>query len=131
MTASFHNATRYLVDTDIAVDFLRGNKEATKFIKENAQELVFSVITHAELFCGVRSKAEKSELKEFLLMFPVIEINSKIAESAGEYKRENGSRNGMGLADAFIAASAVSTKLTLVTKNKKHFDFLENQITPY
>ena len=99
-----------LVDTDIFVDHLRG---AVK-LEPGRHRLHYSVITRAELFAG----SDGTDLATRLLApFREIAVDRAIAERAGRIKRELGLR----MPDALIAATAVERRLSLATRNIKHF----------
>ncbi len=99
-----------LVDTDIFIDHLRGAKELTP----GRHRLHYSVITRAELFAG---SAGTDLAARVLAPFREIAVDREIAERAGRIRRELGLR----LPDSLIAATAVEHRLSLATRNDKHF----------
>ena len=100
-----------LVDTDIFIDHLRGAAE----IKPRRNRLHYSVITRAELFAGATGTDLASRV---LGPFREIPIDRAIAERAGRIRRESALR----MPDALIAATALERKLSLATRNRKHFE---------
>lgn len=100
-----------LVDTDIFIDHLRGAVQ----MKAGRHRLSYSVITRAELFAGATGTDLAARV---LAPFREISVDRAIAERAGRIRRESGLR----MPDALIAATALERKLSLVTRNKKHFD---------
>ncbi len=103
--------TDVLVDTDIFIDHLRGALP----LKPGRHRLSYSVITRAELFAG----ATGTDLAARVLSpFREIRVDRPIAERAGRIRRESGLR----MPDALIAATALERKLSLATRNKKHFE---------
>jgi hypothetical protein len=58
-----------LVDTDVAVDFLRGYGKAVVYLKSHSHEIVLSSIVVAELFAGIRDN-EKERLDDMYLTIP-------------------------------------------------------------
>lgn len=100
-----------LVDTDIFIDHLRGATE----IKAGRHRLHYSVITRAELFAGTTGTDLAARVLAPLREIPV---DRAIAERAGRIRRENGLR----MADALIAATALERHLGLATRNKKDFE---------
>jgi predicted nucleic acid-binding protein len=53
---------RYLIDTDVIIDHLRGEEKARdllKGIKVKDADILYSVITKAELYAGVRPREEE------------------------------------------------------------------------
>lgn len=114
---------RILIDTDVLIDHLKGLTQAQRFLDERAQggdDLLYSVITRAELFAGMRSDEEPA-LRALLGAMDEIDIDASIAELAGDYCRRYGPSHNVLLPDALIAASAVSQAASLITLNAKHF----------
>lgn len=114
--------TSVLVDTDIIVDHLRGVEGAHRFLKKiEKKELegYFSTITEAELFAGkcMVSREARGKVTALLGTMKRVPVNSLIARRAGEIKREH----HILIPDAIIAASALSVKASLATRNIKHF----------
>lgn len=126
-------SARWLLDTDILVDYLRGYTHAIKFIEKTIDnsECYISTITVAELYVGVREGKERPILDQFIRQFQIAEMNEKIARLGGLYRRDYGKSHGVGLADAIIAATAEDLDLKLVTLNKKHFPMLAKVHVPY
>lgn len=100
-----------LIDTDAFVDHLRGAAE----LRVGQHRAHYSVITRAELFAGNSATDLVSQL---LAPFKELAVDRAVAELAGRIARESGVR----LPDALIAATALEHKLSIVTRNRKHFD---------
>lgn len=99
-----------LVDTDVFVDHLRG---AAALVPAR-HRLHYSVITRAELLAG----STASDLVTRLLSpFREIAVDRSVAERAGRIKREA----GIPMADALIAATALEHRLSLASRNLRHF----------
>lgn len=124
---------KWLIDTDILIDFLRGSDQAEKYLKHISSDPLasISVITVAELYVGVREGKERIILDHFIQEFKILEINERIAQQGGIYLRDFGKTHGIGLADALIAATAFDYDLKLVTLNKKHYPMLKSIHIPY
>lgn len=114
-----------LVDTDVLIDFLRGNDKAIAFIDEFSPHIVLSPIVVAELYAGVKGADELSALDDFVSLFRVVPINSEIAKAGGLYKRDFGKSHGVGLADAILAATADQENAALKTLNVKHYPMIK------
>jgi predicted nucleic acid-binding protein len=123
--------SQLLVDTDVFIDFLRGYHEAVKYVSNNAEDIVISVISTAELYARVKGDKEKQELRMFLNLFPVLEVTEEIAQIAGLYKKEFFKSHNLGLADALIAATAFIHGLNLITLNCKDFPMFKDLEPPY
>ena len=94
-----------LVDTDVFVDFLRGNENAISFIDEFSPHIILSPIVIAELYAGVKGTNELTVLDNFVSLFRVVPIDSEIAKAGGSYKRDFGKSHEVGLADAILTAT--------------------------
>ena len=110
-----------LVDTDIFIDFLRGYHKAIAFIDKFSSQIILSPIVVAELYAGVKGNDELTVLDNFISLFHVVPLTSKIAKIGGLYKRDFGKSNGVGLADAILAATAEIEQAELKTLNVKHY----------
>ena len=120
-----------LIDTDVLIDYLRGQTDAVAFLRKTKRALRVSSATVAELYVGVREGTEEEVLERFLGLLEIVEITSGIARRAGLWRRDFGKSHGTGLMDALIAASAESSGSTLVTLNDKHYPMLESVLVPY
>lgn len=110
-----------LLDTDILINFLRGNVQAREVISSflDASVLHCSVITIAEIHAGMREHEREKTIELLESLIPV-DITPKIAEVAGHYKRAIKSQQ-LELDDCLIAASAIAKRALLVTGNGKHY----------
>ena len=114
-----------LVDTDVLIDFLRGNDKAISFIDEFSPHIILSPIVIAELYAGVKGANELTILDNFVSLFRVIPIDFEIAQAGGLYKRDFGKSHGVGLADAILAATADKENAELKTLNVKHYPMIK------
>jgi predicted nucleic acid-binding protein len=114
---------KWLIDTDVLIDYFRGLVQATAFLEKIIQRdsCYLSSITVAELFAGIREGKERHLLESFLQSFNIIPIDQTIAQTGGLYKRDYSKSHGLGLADAIIAATSDLYHAELVTLNSKHF----------
>ena len=124
-------AERLLIDTDVLIDYLRGQAEAVSYLESLTGSLLVSVITLAELYAGVRAGAERTKLDEFIRAFEIALVDREVAIRGGLYRRDYMKSHQVGLADALIAATAEHRQAALVTLNSKHFPMLANVIVPY
>jgi len=120
-----------IFDTDVLIDYLRGLPVAVRFLESRTEPLCISVISIAELFAGVRDEREKQAMKGFIEAFTVIDVGSGIAGQGGLLKQRYGKSSDIGLADALIGATALSTGARLVTCNRKHYPMVKDILTPY
>lgn len=100
-----------LVDTDVCVDHLEGVRR----LPSRKGRLGYSVITRCELLAGPSERS--ADVRRLLAPLEEFPIDRKIADRAGELRRENGLRTP----DALIAATALVRDLTLLTRNLADF----------
>ena len=112
-----------LLDTDIAIDFLRRRGYARKLLERWTEEglVAVSVLTHLELYRGMRS-GEEDATSAFLDGMVSIAVDVTIARRAGIILSENRAK-GVGIADAIIAATALQLGVPLLTNNLEHCPF--------
>lgn len=122
---------RLLLDTDILIEYLRGQQKAVEYLESLTSDLHVSVISIAEWFAGVRDGEEERSLKQFLLAFTALPVTEKVAHLGGLYRRDYRPSHGTGLADALIAATAEENGFGLVTFNRRHFPMVSEITVPY
>lgn len=127
------NSQRLLLDTNVIIDFLRGLSESiTYFSSIPAEtELLISTITVTELYAGVADEKEERLLKDFLQGYQIISVDHILARKGGLIKNKFWPSHGVGIADAVIAATAISNNAKLITLNLKHFPMVERKESPY
>ena len=113
------------IDTDIMIDYLRGNKKAVSFVNERTDRIIFSPIVVAELYAGVKGEQEQTVLDELFSLFPVIPLTMETARVGGLLKRDFEKSHGIGLPDAILAATVQSEKAELGTLNVKHYPMMK------
>jgi len=122
---------RLLLDTDVLIDFLRGQPQAVQLMEDTDCEFHVSAVSVAELYVGVRDGREREVLDQLMGLLRTIEISTEIAQQAGLWRREYGKSHGTGILDALIAACADALQIPLATLNVKHFPMLPNISAPY
>lgn len=113
---------KVIVDTDILINFLRGKEAAQTYLfslLEKETTIYCSAITVAEIHAGMKEH-EREKTTELIDSLNVVDINCKIAEKAGTYKREE-KRQSLELDDCLIAATAFIEGAILATGNGKHY----------
>jgi predicted nucleic acid-binding protein len=98
----------------VFIDHLRG----TRRFEAGAGAVHYSVITRCELYAGRSSEEERVDT----LLEPFLElgVDRQIASRAGRLRRDLPIR----MPDALIAATALERRLTLLTRNRKHFELV-------
>jgi tRNA(fMet)-specific endonuclease VapC len=120
--------TRYLLDTNICIYIRRQRPEAVlaRFRKLRPGEAALSVITYGELLYGAAKSAQRTlaleRLRELVRFLPPLALPENAGEAYGAVRAELESKGQMiGNNDLWIAAHAVTAKLTLVTNNQMEF----------
>ncbi len=120
--------TGYLIDSDWVIDYLAGRRFAVALVDRLIKEDVsISIISIAELLDGAARTSDPAEaisrLRAVLAPFETVGLDFETAVIFGTL-RSSLERAGMRLADLdlFIAATALRHDLTLVTRNRRHFD---------
>lgn len=114
---------KYLADTNVLVEHLRGAKNAFEFLAQNNPKI--SSVSVAELIQGSRNKRELSEVMRMCEDLEVVSISEAIDRRALGIMERYFLTNHLQYLDALIAATSIEEKLTLVTANTKHFVFLK------
>lgn len=118
----------YLIDTDIIIFALRGDKTVLAKFEENKHiPISISMIIYAELVFGAKrsQNAQKNMIKvnHIREIYFIEELSIGVMEVFADIKAKMYEKalriEGM---DLFIAATAICNNLTLVTNNTKHFD---------
>ena len=112
-----------LIDTDVAIDFLRGEAYAQPLLASLWQEgrAVVSVLTVYELTAGMREK-EKTATRNFIDACLVEDVSPDVAMRAGElYRKYRAKGITLSSLDCLIAATALVKGCKLATRNVKHY----------
>lgn len=118
----------YLIDTSIIVDIFRGNRELTEKLDKliRIDEIYLNYIVVSELFKGAflhsKPKEKINQVKDFIGNFEMIDFNIESCEEFGKiYSFLKNSGELIPEFDIMLASIAKASDLTLVTKDKKHF----------
>ncbi|MFB6191670.1 MAG: type II toxin-antitoxin system VapC family toxin [Candidatus Nanohaloarchaea archaeon] len=120
----------YLIDTDWAVDYLKGIDEKVEFLQQE-KELYVSTLTVGELVEGIEDSERKEErmesLEDFLSGVTLLSFTKETAIEFGKIRnnlRKQG--NTIGDIDTMIAATAKVHNLEILTDNTQHFQKVED-----
>ncbi len=114
---------KYLLDTDIIIEWLRRNEPVVAWLKEHdaaGDFLACTPVSVAEIYAGMRTR-EEFFVAEILRVLHCVEITERIGHKAGHYRRIFGTSHGVEIADALIAAAAHVGGLTLCSRNLRHY----------
>jgi len=112
-----------LIDTDIAIDFLRGLNQAKSLItplwEQNAAFL--SLLSVYELYAGMQEK-EKTATDNFIRACQIEPLTFEISQKAGElyrfYRKEGLTLTAI---DCLIFATAKTQQHLIATRNLRHY----------
>lgn len=119
-----------LLDTDIAIDFLRRRDYAGKLLENWAEEglLAISTLTHLEIYQGMKS-GEEEATNLFLDGLTSVAVDVPIARRAGRILGELRSKGvTISMGDAIIAATALQISVPLLTNNVEHYPFADLRV---
>lgn len=117
-----------IIDTDVLIDAGRGDDKAINCLETIDEDfhMAVSAVTQMELIVGCRNKSELKNLERFLHRFRVIRIDEQISEKAVKLLKTWRLSNGLLIADALIAATAIITDVQFITKNQKDYRFIDD-----
>ena|SRR5258708_3197807 len=116
----------YLVDTDVLIDISRNNEAAIDFLDQLDDSWSMSIITALELIVGARNKKEVTQIDLLVAAYSTIPLTTEIGNSAYGLLRKFAKSHGLRVFDSLIAATAIEDDLSLVTRNRKHFQMIGN-----
>lgn len=116
-----------LIDTDVFIWYMRGNKKAYAVIERDIDVHV-SVITYMELVQGMRNKNELHAMRRALKQWNahLLYINEEISIQGLFLLEYYYLSHSLQIADALIAATALSHGLIILTGNEKHYAMIRN-----
>jgi predicted nucleic acid-binding protein len=117
----------YLVDSDWVIDALTNQPTALAALRRHAADgLSVSIVTFGEVFDGAYGfsdpQAHLAGFRRFLSGFVVLGLSDPIMELFAQHRshlRRQG--NLIPDLDLLIAATALHHSLTLMTRNRRHF----------
>lgn len=85
-----------------------------------------------ELLIGCRNRTELQILERFLGRFEIMKLSEAISDKAIGLLREYRLSNGLLIADALIAATAIVIDAPLLSKNQRDYRFIQGlNLLPY
>lgn len=136
---------KFLLDTNAVSEWVkpRPNPGLVAWMESEDEDRMFiSAVSLAELCYGVERLAagrRRKRLEEWLqhelrLRFEnrILPVDSEVAEAWGRtVSRSEAAGRPMSIMDAFLAATAETHDLTLVTRNTSHFPLLKEILNPW
>jgi len=114
-----------LFDTDVLIEAFKRNERAADLIDGTVARDI-SVITYMELLQGAHDADEMRVLKRFAadIGFRILPLTPPIGDRASTYIELYALSNGLRVADALIAATAVENGIPMATGNAAHFSYI-------
>lgn len=116
---------KYLIDSDILIDHLKGKPAAVGLMNKigGFSEAAISAVTMAEIIEGALDFPEKLEQARILFeAITVLPVDKEIAKTFAVLRKQLRDEHQLiDNMDLFLAAAAIYHRLVLVTGNKKHF----------
>lgn len=112
-----------IIDTDVAIDYLRGIQYAQELIPPlwERDTAYLSVLSLYELHAGMREN-EREATTNFINACNIEMVTQDIAIKAGEfYRHYRKSGTTVDSIDCLIAATAMIKKFKIATRNVKHY----------
>ena len=120
--------SRWVIDSSVTVDHLRGHAEATRVLGaalEEGTEFWSSCVVRTEIWAGSRAKEEQS-IGALFAQLRWQAVDEQIADRAGALARRYiKSHSGIDTADYLVAATAIVLVADLKTQNIKHFPMFD------
>lgn len=124
---------KYLLDTNICIYYIKGKYEVQQKIEEvGIENCYISIITVAEMQYGVAKGSEENKeknqeaMEKFVGGIEILPLEKCIPIFAEIKTTLRKTGKIVDDFDLLIGATAISHDLTLVTRNVKHFERMEN-----
>jgi tRNA(fMet)-specific endonuclease VapC len=121
----------YLIDTDIIINSIKGNRTVNQKISELASiPKAISIVTYGELLYGAKKSTQREKNTSIVYrlaeIFPILGVTRATMEAFTDLKAAL-DRKGDRVEDLdlLIAATALSLNYILVTNNTKHYRRIE------
>ncbi len=123
----------FLLDTNVIIKFLQGNKEAIRILESIIdKDLFLSVITIAEYYQGsyrLKNPQDQIALLNSFIEKARVSILEISVDIAAKYGMLQGVYSSVGktkpVFDLLLASTCIVYSITMVTFNKKHFEGIE------
>ena len=118
-----------VADSDVLIDFLAGVQPAKDQIAEyiNTDQLQTTAVSCFELLSGAGENKRGHAVRQLLESVTVLPLDRAAARHAADVRRKldrTGQKIGMG--DSLIAGIALAHGVPLFTRNRAHFERVEN-----
>lgn len=118
-----------IADTDVLIDFLGNVQPVTAQIAEyiRAEQIQTTAVSCFELLSGAGENRRGHAVRQLLESLKVLPLDRTAARQAADVRRKlDGTGQGIGMGDSLIAGIALVHGLPLFTRNRAHFERIEN-----
>ena len=115
--------TGVLFDSDVIIEILRGRQKVVEealALESSGVPTYCTAISWAEIYSGIRP-GEEALTEAFFNARGEVVLDGVAGRHAGSYLARYRGSHGLELADALIAAAAVTSELQLWTLNRRHY----------
>jgi predicted nucleic acid-binding protein len=112
------------IDTNIVIEYLKSNKEVIEILAKYNTIYINDVVI-MELYQGARNKRELNFIKNKIIQFEVLKINSEIIVLAKNILERYTLSHNTKIMDSLIASTVIIYNIDLYTINKKDFRYLK------
>ena len=118
-----------LADTDVLIDFLTGAQpvkdQIARYITKD--QLQTTAVSCFELLSGAGENKRGQVVRQLLESLSVLPLDRAAARHAADVRRKlEGTGQKIGMGDSLIAGIALAHGLPLFTRNRGHFERIEN-----
>lgn len=126
MSVTLVSTHSILIDSDVLIWYARGNAHAVATVNALAESHI-SAVSYMELLQGCRSKAELKVVQKIFTLddHDVLPLTHNISNLACQLVEQYTLSHSVHLANALIAATAISHGLVLLSGNDKHFSAIK------
>jgi len=118
-----------LADTDVLIAYLAGIEPAAAQVKSyiESDSLQTTAINCFELLSGAGEGKRADAIRRLVAATSMIPVDREAATHAAMVRRQLSSKGfSIGMGDCLIAGTALANDLPLLTRNRKHFEHVEN-----
>ena len=113
-----------IADSDVLIDFLRGQGQAKRVALElTTRSFGTTAITAFEIRAGAHSARQRKTVDMLLEAMTILSFGSEEADLAANLRQQlDKEGKPIGMADYMIAATCITNDGILLTRNLKHFE---------
>jgi len=114
----------FLIDSDVLIDVSRGKDNAIEFVDALTEPFAISQVTALELIVGARDKRDTAMIDAFLSLYSIVPLTESIGVLSFRLLKNYAKSHGLHVFGALIAATAIETASTLITRNRRHYQMI-------